>query len=187
MNAARMTLLHRWKQDGRWRRKAAFVIFASVQAFAAAFFLADVSEELGVESVTLHSTLEALITLGLLFGAIFGISELRRSHDQLQSHEKTLAVASGALATVIEDHFAGWGFTPSEREVAMLSLKGFDLADIARLRGTASGTVRAQLAAVYAKSGTSGRAQFTSLFVEDLLAGGVDAAVAARPGADAAT
>lgn len=55
----------------------------------------------------------------------------------------------------------------------MLALKGFDIAEIAQLRGAAQGTVRAQMTSIYAKSGTSGRAQFAAFFVEDLLAGGV--------------
>jgi DNA-binding NarL/FixJ family response regulator len=116
-----------------------------------------------------------MVALGLLFGSMFGMSELRRSHRLIRSQEQALATASGALAEVIAEHFANWGFTASEREVAMLSLKGLELADIARVRGVAMGTVRAQLAAVYAKSGTSGRAQFTSFFVEDLLSGGIAA------------
>lgn len=176
-----MTPLFRRFSDRRWRRDAAFVLFATIQICAAAFFVFDASEDLTDSGISLHSLAETIITAGLLFGAVFGISELRRSHRLLHSHERALATASGALAEVIEDHFAEWAFTPSEREVAMLSLKGFDLPDIARLRGVAAGTVRAQLAAIYAKSGTSGRAQFTSVFVEDLLDGGVARSQPAAP------
>lgn len=171
-----MQLTDRPAGDERWRRKVAFVLFASIQAFAAAFFAADAYEDLGTKLADLHTVVEAVIALGLVMGSLFGISELRRSHALLHSHEVALATAAGALADVIASHFTDWRFTPSEREVAMLSLKGFDLPDIARLRGVAQGTVRAQLTSIYAKSGTSGRAQFTSFFVEDLLDGGVGAA-----------
>ena len=51
----------------------------------------------------------------------------------------------------------------------MLALKGLDVAEISDLRGAAAGTVRAQLARIYAKAGVSGRAQFAAFFVEDLL------------------
>jgi DNA-binding NarL/FixJ family response regulator len=166
--------------DLQWRRNVAFAIFATIQALAAVFFVADAYEDLGEKGLELHTTIEAVIAVGLVFGSLFGISQLRRSHRLLNSHERALATASGALAEVIDSHFTGWKFTPSEREVAMLSLKGFDLPDIARFRGVAQGTVRAQLTAIYAKSGTTGRAQFTSFFVEDLLAGGVAPPAPAR-------
>lgn len=179
-----MTPVFRRFSDRRWRRSAAFVLFAVIQISAATFFVFDATEDLADGGASLHTIAETLITAGLLFGAVFGISELRRSHQLLHSHERALATAAGALAEVIEDHFTEWAFTPSEREVAMLSLKGFDLPDIARLRGVATGTVRAQLAAIYAKSGTSGRAQFTSLFVEDLLDGGIAQTQPASTGTD---
>lgn len=163
----------RWTWNEQRRRKAAFAVFAAVQAIGCAFFVLDAYEDLAERVTTLHTIIEASMAIGLLMGSIFGLRELRRTHRLLSSHEQALATASGALAEVIEGHFNAWGLTASEREVAMLSLKGLDLADIARVRGVAGGTVRAQLTAVYAKSGTTGRAQFISIFVEDLLGGGV--------------
>ena len=164
-----------WTWNEQRRRKAAFAVFAGVQAVACGFFVIDAYKDLSENVTTVHTIIEASMAVGLLLGSFFGLGELRRSHQLLHSHEQALATASGALAEVIEEHFVNWGFTASEREVAMLSLKGLDLADIARVRGVAAGTVRAQLTAIYAKSGTSGRAQFTSFFVEDLLSGGIGA------------
>jgi DNA-binding CsgD family transcriptional regulator len=80
-----------------------------------------------------------------------------------------MSIASGALFDLIEARFQEWGLTPSEAEVAMFTLKGLDIADIAQARGSAPGTVRAQMTRVYAKAGVSGRGQLTSLFIEDLL------------------
>ena len=71
------------------------------------------------------------------------------------------------------------GLTMAEREVGMLALKGIDLAEIARLRGSAQGTVRAQMTRIYAKAGVSGRAQFAAWFVEELLGEGIS-----QPAAD---
>lgn len=159
----------------RRRRKAAFALFALIQAAAAAFLIIDVTADLMSASADWGTYAEAVFAPCLCAGTVFSFFELRRSHDLLRSHETALASASGALAEVIEAQFAAWGLTPAERDVAMFALKGFDLAEIARLRGAAQGTVRAQMAAVYAKSGTSGRGQFAAFFVEDLLAGGVGA------------
>jgi DNA-binding CsgD family transcriptional regulator len=52
----------------------------------------------------------------------------------------------------------------------MLALKGFDVAEMSSIRGTAEGTVRAQLTRIYAKAGATSRPQFVSLFIDDLLA-----------------
>jgi DNA-binding CsgD family transcriptional regulator len=157
----------------RRRRKVALVLFTVAQAFAAVFFVSDAVADLLGSTVDLHTLIESVIAAGLLLGSFFGVAELRRSHDLLHSHEDALAAASGALSEVIEAQFTAWKLTPAEREIGMLALKGFDTAEIAAFRGAAQGTVRAQMTSVYAKSGTSGRAQFAAFFVEDLLAGGV--------------
>ncbi len=52
---------------------------------------------------------------------------------------------------------------------ALFALKGFSIAEIAALRDTSEGTVKAQTNAIYRKAGVSGRPQFLSLFVEDLM------------------
>jgi DNA-binding CsgD family transcriptional regulator len=160
----------------RRRRKAALVLFTFVQACAAVFFVSDAVADMSGSTVDVHTVIESFIAAGLMLGSLFGVAELRRSHALLHSHEDALAAASGALAEVIEAQFAEWRLTPAERDIGMLALKGFDIAEIAALRGAAQGTVRAQMTAIYAKSGTSGRAQFAAFFVEDLLAGGVGAA-----------
>ncbi|MGH1560346.1 hypothetical protein ACRAWD_27265 [Caulobacter segnis] len=48
-------------------------------------------------------------------------------------------------------------------------MKGVEVAEIARLRGSAAGTVRAQLARVYEKSGVGSRSGLACLFLEDLM------------------
>lgn len=157
----------------RGRRRAALAFFALVQVAAAVFFVLDAISDMSTGEIDYHTVVEAMIAAGLVAGGLFGIRELARSHDLLQSHETALAAASGALAEVIETQFAEWRLTPAEREIGMLALKGFDIAEIAQFRGAAPGTVRAQMTSIYAKSGVSGRAQFAAHFVEDLLAGGV--------------
>jgi DNA-binding CsgD family transcriptional regulator len=95
----------------------------------------------------------------------------RRALEHRRRAEAAVSAASGALAEVIAARFAGWGLTAAEADVALFALKGFDTGEIADLRGAAAGTVRAQLARVYAKAGVSNRAGLIALFLEDLLAG----------------
>ena len=50
--------------------------------------------------------------------------------------------------------------------MALFAIKGMSTAEIARLRTTSEGTVKAQTAAIYRKAGVSGRPQLLSLFIE---------------------
>lgn len=161
-----MTRRRPWFAGGRAATLAAVV---AMQAMAAVFFLGDVLADLATDGPDLHTVLEAAVTLALAAGVIFGALVLRHSLDLSRRSEAALAVARGALGELIESRFREWRLTPAEREVALLALKGFDIAGIAELRGAATGTVRAQLTRVYAKSGVSSRAELLSLFMDDLL------------------
>jgi DNA-binding CsgD family transcriptional regulator len=106
--------------------------------------------------------------LGLLLGVVVSASMLRRAMRRQQDAESRLRLASGAFMEVISERFGEWGLTPAERDVAMFSIKGLSTAEIATLRSTSEGTVKAQTNAIYRKAGVSGRAQLLSLFIEDL-------------------
>ena len=67
--------------------------------------------------------------------------------------------------------YSEWGLTGAEADDAMLALKGFNTEEIARLRNAAAGTVRAQLARIYAKAEVRSRAGLIGLFIEDLMSG----------------
>ncbi|MFN3578474.1 MAG: helix-turn-helix transcriptional regulator, partial [Tabrizicola sp.] len=54
-------------------------------------------------------------------------------------------------------------------DVALFAIKGMSTAEIAQLRSTSEGTVKAQTNAIYRKAGVTGRPQLLSLFIEDLM------------------
>jgi DNA-binding CsgD family transcriptional regulator len=70
---------------------------------------------------------------------------------------------------VLEEKFSEWSLTPAERDVALFAIKGLSTAEIAGVRSTSEGTVKAQTNAIYRKAGVSGRPQLLSLFIEDLI------------------
>lgn len=70
---------------------------------------------------------------------------------------------------LLAERFAEWGLTRAERDVALFAIKGLSTAEIAGLRQTSEGTVKAQTAAIYRKAGVTGRPQLLSLFIEDLM------------------
>lgn len=62
-----------------------------------------------------------------------------------------------------------WRFTPAEKEVGLLMLKGFSFKEVAGFRKTSERTARQQSLEIYKKSGLAGRAEFSAFFLEDLL------------------
>ncbi len=105
------------------------------------------------------------LVIGVVLGAALLVATLRRNHRI----EGQLRRASTAFAELLDERFGEWGLTPSERDVAWFTLKGFSLAEIAKLRQTSEGTVKAQSNAIYRKAGVGGRTQLLSLFLDDLM------------------
>ena len=165
----------------RRRQTTVLAAFLAVQTLAAVFFVGDVIGDLRENPASIHFIFEALVTVALILGILFGAYALRRMIELLRAQEAALDVARGALSDVIETQFTAWGLTPAERDVGLLALKGLDVAEIAEVRGAAQGTVRAQLTRIYSKAGVSGRAQFAAWFVEDLLGQGIRKVPAVRP------
>lgn len=155
------------------RRAALLAVLLALQALCAVFFVADVVSDFKLDGIDAHNVFEGVIALTLVLGVILGGVEMRRTLERNQRAEAALSAASGAFAELIEERFGQWGLTPAESDVAMLALKGFDVAEIAGFRGAAAGTVRAQLARIYAKAGVSSRTQLVALFIEELLGGPV--------------
>lgn len=130
----------------------------------------------------IHELIQIGAGLGLVLGVVGGLLVLQDARRRTHRAESALKLASGAFMELVETRFGEWGLTPSERDVAMFALKGLNISEIAELRGTSDGTVKAQSSAVYRKADVTGRGQFVSLFVDELLDGPVVPAGASRSG-----
>lgn len=154
-----------------------FALFG-LQSVCALFFLADaIGDQYGMERMLggeLHHALESLVVLALLIGVAMTGLEIRRVLQRQRRVESQLKAASGAFLELLEESFAAWALTPSERDVALLAIKGLSIAEIARIRETKEGTIKAQCAAIYRKAGVTGRPQLLSLFIEELMADGLE-------------
>lgn len=165
-----------WPAKSTERRATIIAGLILLQALSALFFIGDVIADFRAVGHldNPHLLLESVAAVALIAGVIFLMVELRGLLSRMSDMQTGLDVAHGHLAEVIEGFFEDWNLTNAERDVALMILKGLDNDAIARVRNTASGTVRAQATNIYAKSATDGRAQFISLFVEELLAGGIN-------------
>tara|TARA_Y100001960_G_scaffold246770_1_gene261875 strand:- start:189 stop:674 length:486 start_codon:yes stop_codon:yes gene_type:complete len=148
-------------------------IFAT-QLLCAGFFIFDLSITLlGLRSTSksweFMEFLEIIASLGLVLGAFLGARAVivARRHQQLA--QNALRSVSGAFNVVVNEKFDNWGLTSSEKDVAWFVIKGFSNSEISEFRGSSEGTIKAQLNAVYRKSGSISRSQMISIIVEDLL------------------
>lgn len=151
------------------------LIFA-VQLVCAVFFVSDiVFTVFGLRTAPIawqtRELLEIGAAIGLILGVLLGGLAIRRSIRAHKVTEGKLRAASGAFMDLLEEHFADWGLTPAEREVALFAIKGLSTAEIAEVRKTSEGTVKAQTNAIYRKANVTGRPQLLSLFIEDLMDG----------------
>ena len=158
------------RMTNRW----VVVALLGVQAACAVFFVSDiVSSVLGLRSVPIswqtRELLEIGAAVGLVLGLVLGAALLLRARDEARVARESLRRARAAFRDLVDERFADWGLTPAERDVALFAVKGLSTADIARLRKTSEGTVKAQTAAIYRKAGVAGRAQLVALFIEDLI------------------
>lgn len=84
--------------------------------------------------------------------------------------------ALDGLSRAIDDQCSRWRLTPTEREVALLLLKGQGHKQIAAASGRSERTVRQHAVSVYEKSGLAGRAELAAFFLEGLMIPGRRAA-----------
>lgn len=96
-------------------------------------------------------------------------TQLADTQKNLSATQSRLKQASQQYSRVIHEQIQEWQLSESEREVALLLLKGLSFKEIADLRATQEKTVRQQASSLYKKTGMSGRHEFSAYFFEDLL------------------
>ncbi|MDG1282862.1 MAG: helix-turn-helix transcriptional regulator [Pseudorhodobacter sp.] len=153
----------------RHLRRNLFLLAAALQIGCGIVFAGDIIVERA--AFTTHTWVEILGVIGLFIGASLSISQYRLLLRRTVKVERELKVASGAFQEVMDHYFRNWGLTDAECDVALLSIKGASIAEIAQMRQTRPGTIKAQNAAIYRKSGVSSRAELLSVMVEELIAG----------------
>jgi DNA-binding NarL/FixJ family response regulator len=154
-------------------KQGAVAALILAQSVCVVFFLSDVVSDaiaLGHGAFTsVHLSIESLAVFGLVLGIVFKVCYLLELMTRNERAERGMRVASGALHNVMEDYFSTWDLTPAERDVAMFTIKGLSISEIASLRKSRQGTIKTHLSAIYRKADVSGRSQLTSLLIEDLM------------------
>jgi DNA-binding CsgD family transcriptional regulator len=152
------------------RKATGISVLVALQALACAFFLADLVGDVLADGLGLHLAIEGMAAIALLVAVVLGSLQVRSLIAAARRDEAAVAAAQGAMADLIALRFAEWQLTAAEADVALFALKGCDIAEIAALRGSAAGTVRAQLTRVYAKASVDSQSGLIALFLEELIA-----------------
>lgn len=93
---------------------------------------------------------------------------LAAEHAEREQWRQRAQSALVGMGQAINEQFDRWGLTPSERQVALLLLKGHGHKQIAGQTNRSERTVRQHAVAVYSKSGQGGRAELAAFFLEGL-------------------
>jgi len=116
------------------------------------------------------------ITVALWRGwwlAEHSLVDTRRALEARQTERDAWRASAQAaldgLGRAVDEQFRSWDLTPSEREIALLLLKGHSHKSIARATNRSERTVRQHAVAVYQKSALHGRAELAAFFLEDLM------------------
>ena len=130
-----------------------------------------------------HLTIEALMGLMSIVGIFFVIKNSLETNKKLNNERESFSnfkveaekwreqsrIFALGLSQSIDQQLTVWNLSVAEKEVSFLLLKGLSLKEIADIRNTTEKTARAQSAAIYSKSGLSGRSELAAFFLEDLL------------------
>jgi DNA-binding CsgD family transcriptional regulator len=146
------------------------IALIGVQTVCAIVFLWDVIYDLQEPALaTWHIVPEAMASLALIIGIGFEVVYLVHLLQRKTSLERSVEMASAQLQDIIQSHFDSWKLTASERDVAALMIKGLSISEIASVRGSADGTVKAHLSAIYRKSNARNRAEVLSHIMDTLI------------------
>lgn len=159
---------------GLSRQSGLLILVAVLQIASAAVFVEDIlSGILGLDrtpdSWSWRETVEISAMVGLVLGMALSVVVVTRLLRQSRRDAERLRAASTAFYDVVQERFEDWGLTPSERDVAFFMLRGLSNGEIAALRNTSEGTIKAQSTAVFRKAGLSGRPQLLSIFIDEML------------------
>lgn len=141
----------------------------ALQVICGTFFAIDVIgdfREAGAYLNKSHLIIETIATLTLGIAILLEARMLKEIVLRNAHLEENLQLSKLSLHELVESRFKAWQLTPAEFDVAMFLFKGMALSEIANLRGTSEGTVKAQLSAVYRKANVQNRAELLIAIID---------------------
>ena len=151
---------------------------AWIQAFCGIVFAIDIFYETHIELLApagistieaVHVSVEAAAVIGLFYGYFLANRQLKRLRMQEGEKAHLLGSLRGRFDDIILAQFEKWGLSKAETDVALLTIRGLRIAQIACMRNTREGTIKAQLSSILHKSGMTTRTEFLAFFMDEIL------------------
>ncbi len=138
---------------------------------AALFFMQDLYVDLLVEGKGVsHVLLEGSIFLAVLLALGIEVKRVVNLSTTVSINQEEMVRLKRHLQDAITEEFNKWELTATEKEIALLLIKGLSMQEIAEIRNVKEKSVRQQATGIYSKANVSNRYELTSYFIEDLLA-----------------
>lgn len=133
-------------------------------------------------SEVLHFGIEIIAVFAMILAtlmAVISYLNLRKVADS--QHKVSNAIQTG-FDRIIVEKFESWKLTKSEKDIALLAIRGLAVPAIAEHRKTKEATVNVHLHNVYHKAAVGSRAELLASIMDELLSGhDLDGTAAAEP------
>ena len=130
---------------------------------AAAFLSELIGEMTGYYLFSASWLVHEVIAIATFFGFVVGGFLIWRSHQFSQQSreeiERLLRSAQGEFFEMLNAQFDRWQLSDAEKDVALLTVKGMSVSEIAELRNTSPGTIKSQNNSIYRKADVKSRTQ----------------------------
>lgn len=107
---------------------------------------------------------------------------LAQTEREAQRWKQEAGGLLAGLGVAIDAQFHRWEFSPAERDIGLLLLKGLSHKEIAQIRRVSEATVRQQAQRLYRKANIGSRNDLAAFFLEDLLLPGPPGTADAQTG-----
>jgi DNA-binding CsgD family transcriptional regulator len=132
---------------------------------------------IAIEAFETLTMATALLAIVFLFNEVRQVRKDREGlvNDLMHTREESSMWRENAKNLVagarqaIDRQFDAWQFTPAEKDIATLILKGCSHKQIADIRKSTATTVRQQAQSIYRKSRLEGRSELAAYFLDAIL------------------
>ena len=162
----------------KYERLILISLFILIALFTTVDIIADLDEQLPLEHFVHELGLLALALVAITYQILLiwdrdrkikSISvQIKELEAEKQEFRDRFSKVKSEFSDIIDQQFNSWQLSTVEKDIALLLIKGLSMKEIAATRHTTEGTVRQQAAAIYKKSGLSGRQELAAIFLDEL-------------------
>ena len=117
----------------------------------------------------LHLIMEVLAEAALILAVILSLSSYFRLKETSKHNRDLVKAIRTGFDKVLNQKFDAWELTDAQKDIALLSARGQSISEIADVRDTREGTVKAHLHNIYKKADVSSRTELLAVLMDELL------------------